>query len=335
MATVQDVLLPILGGVAGLNPYLGSGIQSAMSVQQALRESRRREEEAAQREEEETAEEDRRKAEEDQLRRGAISVAQALGKFSGPDIDAIRGPLLGGDSRFIDIGLQTLREYNKKSVEDALKAPEEATRTARLLNLKDLGDQVRTALPTDHPQYAVAQHISSELYNGNEKMEAPALNLLKSLGEPPPQPKDRAPVSAGEGWFYDPDTGEYIEPPPGYGSGGGQTPQQRVAANNALAAAETKLKNLQAEMDFVLRVQRNPKFTGNTPKEEAKVAAVRGREAQEIERLKGLMKYEYDTINTLKSQNPSRSGGASSPSTGGGGRVRWNPQDNSVTPVSG
>ena len=36
MANVGDVLLPILGGIAGTSPYLGSGIRTALSVDQAL-----------------------------------------------------------------------------------------------------------------------------------------------------------------------------------------------------------------------------------------------------------------------------------------------------------
>jgi hypothetical protein len=55
MANVGDVLLPVLGGLAGMNPYIGSGVRTGLTVAEALQRKKWKEEESQRREEDEAA----------------------------------------------------------------------------------------------------------------------------------------------------------------------------------------------------------------------------------------------------------------------------------------
>lgn len=74
MASVADVLLPIAGGIAGMNPYLGSGLRTGLTVAEALERKKWKEQEEEQRQEEAEAEaaEKARMAEEDRAFRGEL-----------------------------------------------------------------------------------------------------------------------------------------------------------------------------------------------------------------------------------------------------------------------
>ena len=55
MPSTSDVLLPILGGIAGMNPYIGSGVRTALSVSEALARKKWKEQDKIRQQEEEEA----------------------------------------------------------------------------------------------------------------------------------------------------------------------------------------------------------------------------------------------------------------------------------------
>lgn len=74
MANVGDVLLPVLGGIAGMSPYLGSGLRSALTVSEAMARKKWRDQESQRQQEETEAEaaEQARQAEEDRALRADL-----------------------------------------------------------------------------------------------------------------------------------------------------------------------------------------------------------------------------------------------------------------------
>lgn len=83
MANVGDVLLPILGGIAGTSPYLGSGIRTALTVDQALKRKKWTEAESKRKDDEKaaTAEADRLQAEKERLfQKDLVSQIEVWGK---------------------------------------------------------------------------------------------------------------------------------------------------------------------------------------------------------------------------------------------------------------
>jgi hypothetical protein len=89
MANVGDVLLPIAGGILGTSPYLGSGIRTALSVDEALgrRKSKEAKAESDQAEKEAKADADKAQAEKERLfRDDLIAEIEAEG---GPHVPAL------------------------------------------------------------------------------------------------------------------------------------------------------------------------------------------------------------------------------------------------------
>jgi hypothetical protein len=68
MANVGDVLLPIAGGILGTNPYLGSGIRTALTVDQALGRRKWQDSERQRKQDEKDAEKETAEAEAEKKR---------------------------------------------------------------------------------------------------------------------------------------------------------------------------------------------------------------------------------------------------------------------------
>lgn len=109
MASVGDVLLPILGGLAGTDPYIGSGLRSALSVSEALARSKQRKEQdrlKGEQEEAEAAEMERQEAERKAYGERARQIIENSSLPAGK-----KTTLLGIAERDPEGALDTLYDY--------------------------------------------------------------------------------------------------------------------------------------------------------------------------------------------------------------------------------